>query len=163
MEKRMQRYSDFAPTPFDSKGLGAYGNMSERQDWLLVPVSQNRDSGPFDESNFAAALEMLGGEGETVEVHRFGHWGPGWFEIILVAPGSYAADVAEEIQRSLEDYPLLDEEDHSNREYEAACEAWDWASMRYRIESCARNGVSIFAARRDGPPSECYDDFRPEN
>jgi hypothetical protein len=113
-------YKDWAPTQFDRKG--AY--LREQQDWFVVGLIQTRDSGPLDQSNFAAALKLLGGESETVNVCRFGHWGPGWFEIILVAPGSDAVKIAEGIETRLADYPVLDEEDHSRREQEAADETW---------------------------------------
>lgn len=125
----MQRYSEFRPTCFDS--AGAF--LGDRQDWLVCPVSRTRDSGPFDESNFEAALKILGGESEEVEVHRFGHWGPGWFEIIIVAPGSEAARKAEEIEASLENYPVLDDEDLSSREYDDFLESWDnWGAKDFR-------------------------------
>jgi len=120
----MIKYSEFQPTGFDAKGAF----LDERQDWLVVPVGRTRDSGPFDNSNFETALDMLGGESETVEVHSFNHWGPGWFEIIVVAPDSEAAKKAEEIEASLENYPVLDDEDLSRREYDDFLESWDsWA------------------------------------
>jgi hypothetical protein len=67
-----------------------------------------------------------------VEVHRFGHWSPGWFEIILVRPGTAAAEVAVEIEERLEDYPLLDEEDFSRREWEDYLESWEcWGAREF--------------------------------
>ena len=71
----MQIYANYAPTGFDS--AGAF--LPDRQDWFVVPVGRNRDSGPASESNFKAALEMLGGESDDVEVCNFGHWACGWF------------------------------------------------------------------------------------
>jgi len=59
-----------------------------------------------------------------VEVHRFGHWACGWFEIILVRPGTNAAKKAEEIEARLVVCLFLDECDHSEREMEAANETW---------------------------------------
>lgn len=114
----MQTYKEFRPTQFDSKGLcGESRGISE---FLVVPVKQTRDSGPFEQSNFAVALKLLGGESDTVQVHRFRHWGPGWFEIVLVNPtDAKRVKVAEEIEYSLADYPILDEDDLSNREWEA--------------------------------------------
>lgn len=125
----MQKYSEFRPTMCDPSGAF----LDDRQDWLVVPCSRTRDTGPFEESNFDAALKLLGGESETVEVHRFGHWGPGWFEIIIVAPDSEAASKAEDIESSLENYPLLDDEDMSRREYDGFLESWDsWAARDFR-------------------------------
>lgn len=117
----MQTYSKFRPTAFDCVGLG----LPDNQDWLVVPTARNRDSGELDQSNFDAALKALGGEGENVEVHRFGHWGPGWFEIIIVKPNTPEATIAEQLESSLADYPVLDESDFSNRELEAYQEGWD--------------------------------------
>lgn len=117
----MIKYSEFRPTSFDYKGLG----LPEQQDWLVLGLSRNRDSGELDQSNFDAALKSLGGESDTVEVHRFGHWGPGWFEIILIKPGSTQVEIGESIEASLSDYPILDEEDFSSREWESYTEGWD--------------------------------------
>lgn len=145
----LKRYRDWAPSQFDTRGL----NLPDRQDWIVAPVIRTRDSGVLEESNFASALESLGGESETVEVHRFGHWGPGWFEILLVDP-SRAESVAE-IACALADYPILNEHDHSEREWEAACECWASFSVRERVQAIKRHGngeVSIFAARRDEFP-----------
>lgn len=94
-----------------------------RADWLVCPVSRTRDTADLLEvSNWEAQLEALGGEGPDAEVHRFGHWGPGWFELVLVRPGTPAETKAEEIAGALEEYPVLDDEDHSRREYEAQLE-----------------------------------------
>jgi hypothetical protein len=142
------RYRNFAPTGFDTEGLG----LPNRQDWIVAPVSITRDSGSLDQSNFYTALEILGGESETVEVHRFGHWGPGWFEIILVHPDRESE--IDEIEGSLENYPVLDDEDYSRREYDECCEYWDQMGYSERIDICAREGASIFACRHETPPSE---------
>jgi hypothetical protein len=87
-------------------GLG----LSDRQDWLVLPCSRTRDSEALDRANFDAALESLGGWSDTVETHRFGHWGPGWFGLILVKPGTEAERIAREIESALADYPVLDDE-----------------------------------------------------
>ena len=120
----MIRYSEFRPTQFDSKGLG----LEDRQDWLVVGISRNRDSSVLDESNWECALEALAEVAsdteETYETHRFGHWGPGWFELILVKPGSAAEKCAEELEAALADYPILDEDDYSERCLEVAQQVW---------------------------------------
>lgn len=146
----MKPYSDFRPTALDSAGLG----LSERQDWLVCPVSQARDSGVTELSNFRVVLADIGGEGEDVEVHRFGHWGPGWYEIILVRPGSAAALACEEWERALSDYPLASAEDHSSLEYERATEYWSRCSIRERVQWCQRYRASVFCARRDEIPQD---------
>ena len=57
----MKRYSEFAPTGFDS--AGAF--LPDRQDWLVAPTAQNRDSETLDKSNFAVLLKEVGGEGRV--------------------------------------------------------------------------------------------------
>lgn len=145
----MQTYKRFAPTQFDSAGLN--GDRLGISDWLVAPVIQTRDSGPLEQSNFAVFLDGIGGESDTVQVHRFGHWGPGWFEIIVIDPAdTERVQAAEEMEAALENYPILDDEDHSNREFEAACECWESMSVRDRVRWIQNHErhVSIFAARR---------------
>ena len=150
---QLERYSNFRPTQFDSKGLG----LEDRQDWLLAPVSQTRDSEPLEVSNFRTVLRDLEGadpEGENHEVHRFGHWGPGWFEVILVRPDSDCHLKAQEWTAALESYPVADDTDFYELEAEEAEEAWRYTSMRERIRLCAKAGVSIFASRDEYPPHD---------
>jgi len=116
----MQTYKEFKPTQFDN-----HIEVEDREHWLVVPVSQTRDSGPFNKTNFQSALDILGGEGNSVEVHRFGHWGPGWFEIIIVDPDSPERAKAEDIEACLESYPVLDDEALSQAEWDDYCESWD--------------------------------------
>jgi hypothetical protein len=111
----MQRYHEFQPTKFDLRGL----SLPERQNWLVTPVAHNRDSDTLTESNFKVVklwLDDYDPEGHDHEVHRFTHWACGWFEIILVRPDSACATKATMIEDKLENYPILDEFDYSERE-----------------------------------------------
>jgi len=74
------------------------------------------------QSNWTAQLESLGGESDTVEIHRFGHWGPGWIEIVLVHPDRERE--VEEIEGALADYPVLDDMALSALESEHAASEW---------------------------------------
>ena len=114
----MRTYSEHRPTAFDS-----HIEVEGRENWFVV-LGRNRDSDCLTESNFAVALKMLGGESDTVEVHRFGHWACGWYELILVQPGTDAEKTARQIRDDLDGYPVLDEDDFSRREQEAADEVW---------------------------------------
>jgi hypothetical protein len=132
------KYSEYRPTSCDLPGLGC----DDRQDWTVVCTSRTRDSDCLEESNFACALTSLGGEGVDVEVHRFGHWGHGWLEIILVRPGTAAETEAESIACGLADYPVLNDEDFSEREHVAAERTW---ADHYDTES----RVDYIRAHRD--------------
>jgi hypothetical protein len=83
-------------------------------------------------SNFAVLLKAVGRESKDVDVHRFGHWGPGWFEIILVRPGSEAETIADDCEAALADYPVLDDYDYSQREQETYLTHWfDWGAQDF--------------------------------
>ena len=139
----LQTYGDYRPTQWDSKG--AY--LREQGDWLVAPFGQNRDSKCYEQSNFDTAVSELGGESETVEVHRFGHWACGWFEIIIVKPNTKAHRVLVKLADSAAIYPLLNEDDATERECAAAWEYWDSLPMADKVDMCRDEGVSIFAAR----------------
>lgn len=125
----MRPYKEHRPTGFDS-----HIAVDHIESWLIAGA-RNRDSDCLEESNFACTLKALGGEGTDVEVHRFGHWACGWYELILVRPGSEMAEEAEQIEAALSDYPVLDEHDLSEREMNAANETWRHCySQKQRIE-----------------------------
>ena len=98
----------------DSKGAF----LPSRKGWYIVPCSRTRDSEALEESNFESALNQLGGEGNNVEVHRFKHWGFGWYENILVRGDTPQYEIAEGIESALKGYPVLDEIDYCKREWQ---------------------------------------------
>jgi len=119
--------------------------------WATV-VGRTRDSGLMEISNFESIYKDLETQfPDDVEIHRFGHWGVGWIEEVMVRVyddvGNItpAFEAAVEWRERLEDYPVADEDDYSMREYEATIE---------NIETEGRNLV------RDGAPegwaSEVY-------
>ena len=127
------QYRDHTPTAFDH-----HCPLEDRENWLLAPVSQTRDSDPLNRSNFEVVLAALGGESETLEVHRFGHWGPGWYELILVHPSRESEVLAWE--EKLSDYPVADEEHFGTLEAEEAQEVWrDCYDNLDRVDYIRRN------------------------
>ncbi len=107
-------------------GLDSYSNYigETPNKELLVVLTRNRDSDCLTESNWECALEQLGGESETVEIHRFGHWACGWWEAPCVKTGSEAETIGAEIESSLSDYPALDDEHLSEKEQNEANQIW---------------------------------------
>jgi hypothetical protein len=91
-----------------------------------VLLSRNRDSGLMEESNFQSALKMLNGESDTVKIIRANHWAVGWIEMILIHESDkVSVDKGNEIEESLENYPILDEDDFYERESEKETEMYD--------------------------------------
>ena len=122
-EIELTPYSEFRPTGFDSKGLG----LDDRQTWLVAPCGTNRDADALTRSNWrvqAKEFVELDPNGEDHEVHRFGHWGPGWYKIVVCRPGSPAELAARVIQLKYDNYPSLDDDRNSDAEQEEANEVW---------------------------------------
>ena len=120
----MKCYKDWAPSAHDMRGLG----LEDRQAWFVAPLIHTRDSDVLEQSNwhaFRCEMERADPEGVDWEEHSFNHWACGWFEIVLLRPDTAAATAAEEIEdRLVNVYPILDEDDHSERELEAAEQIW---------------------------------------
>jgi hypothetical protein len=154
------------PSGWDSSAN--YAGKTDWDGWYCV-LGWNRDSGLIDECNKDEALKRLGGEREgAVEVVRIGHWACGWCEYLAVHESDQnAMQEAESIREDVDNYPILNEDDFSNKEYEAAQDTWkDLLSIKERVELCQKAGVNIFAARHDWiPQDDCgiiFDECRPQ-
>ena len=115
-------------TKMSAGGLDGWSNYSGF-DWSgwVCGLSTNRDADTLTESNFECALIELGGEVEgEVEVREVGHWACGWFKQIMINVRAHdKVQKLYEIRKSLESYPVLDESDYSEREYESYSEYAD--------------------------------------
>jgi hypothetical protein len=120
-----------------------------------VFLGQHRDSDAMDRSNFTVALAELGGESDTVLVIRENHWAVGWVEWIGIHESDTAAQAkAESMLARIENYPLLDEQHHSELEWRESAEWWERMRVCERLELCQRFGLSIFAARHADLPQD---------
>jgi hypothetical protein len=126
-----------------SKGLDSWSNYGgPNLGNLVVVIGQNRDSELLEESNFESALDMLGGKSKDVIVERFGHWGCGWFELILVNPKNKAKlQIAYDIHKLLEQYPVLDDSDYSDRQSEKFSDYADGAKQDLAEALCLHFGL----------------------
>lgn len=98
---------------------------AEWPEYYSAGVGRSRDSDCGEESNFDSMLAGLGGESATVQVVRESHWAVGWVEWIAIHESDERAlRAADAMKASLEDYPILDEEDHSRREWEECERVW---------------------------------------
>lgn len=149
----LPRFADWRPTAFDARGLGSEG----QEDWRVLPVIQTRDSGPLETSNFAAARAILDEAGADYIVHSFGHWGPGWFEIIVVEPTPIGLAAAGDIACRLADYPILDEDDFSARECEDADESWSSWGHRAFVDACRPYVSDLAADALEDAPDACWE------
>lgn len=93
------------------------------RDWSAIgigPVGQHRDSDALDRSNFAiVSADLRERFGDAVDTASFGHWGVGWIEEVIFDAGR--PDVADAVQAwrdALADYPVADDEQFSQLEWE---------------------------------------------
>ncbi len=95
-----------------------------------VAIGRHRDSSLLDNSNFEVFEKAMKEIGEADnwqheeacwQIVRNGHWAVGWVEWIAIHKDAQAhIDKADELLARLADYPVLDEENYSNRQYESA-------------------------------------------
>lgn len=127
--------------------------------WMIAHT-HSRDSDLLTESNADAINEEMKpfyeADDPDVRPHNAGHWAVGWvagWEIRVYRESNGGLVVTDafrkwcELQEQLENYPVLDEEDFSRREFEATLaniereggsllsgeEPEDWASRVYRV------------------------------
>lgn len=119
----------------------------------FVFLGRHRDSDILTESNFECGLAALGGESDTVQIVRESHWAVGWVEWIAIHESdTKALEIADDIMCALSDYPVVNEDDWSEREWNAAQDYWESLDISERVDLCRGAGLSIFAARSDSIP-----------
>ena len=143
------------------KGLDNYsnfiGDISDIKNWFIL-LSQTRDSKILEQNKFNETLEILGGESETVQVHRFCHWACGWFEQILIDPNDKTAlEIAESIESALADYPVLNEASYYEQLNNELNEYWDDMQLSEKIYYCEQCNISIFQSRSESIPNKIYE------
>ncbi|HVX12170.1 MAG TPA: hypothetical protein VHC22_13395 [Pirellulales bacterium] len=115
---------------FESFAWDRTRELARPEDWTIV-YTHHRDSGLLDQSNASAIEEALEpfteGDDPDVVAERHNHWAVGWidgFSIGVFRRGriTKAFKTYHELVERMADYPVLDDEDYSRREYEATLE-----------------------------------------
>ena len=117
------------------------GDIEDPDNWAII-YTHNRDSGLLDQSNadqIAKAMTPYSdGDDPDVVFESHTHWAVGHvdgFSIRVYRDGQITAafKAYHELAQRLADYPILDEEDYSRREYEATLE--NLADAAWRVKS----------------------------
>lgn len=97
---------------------------------------QHRDSDCLARSNFRVAWKAISEVSERAQIVSENHWAVGWVEWIAIPADDYAAlKVADECMAAVDNYPVLNDTDHSELEQEEANEVWaSCYSPKERIE-----------------------------
>ena len=138
--------------------------IADPDNWAII-YTHNRDSGLLDQSNADAIAEALKAFSETddadVVFESHDHWAVGHvdgFSIRVYRNGEIteAFKTYHDLMEQMDGYPILDEEDYSNREYEATLENISAAAWRVKHEYelpgwVGERGLLVVL----GPPPEC--------
>jgi hypothetical protein len=119
-------------TKFDSFGLSTglfdTDDPDERDRWCIVHT-HTRDSGLLAQSNAAVIEEELEDFiGPDLQPLRCSHWGFGWVDGYIMRVYDKHGNITKpfakwaELTLALEDYPVLSDDDYSQREYDATIE-----------------------------------------
>ena len=115
---------------FDSFCWHRQYDLESPEDWTIV-YTHGRDSGLVAQSNAhaieAAMQPFLDAEDSDVIEEHHRHWACGWVDgyairVFRNEEITPAFQAWANLHFCMQDYPLLDEEDHSRREYEATLE-----------------------------------------
>ena len=117
-------------------------DIEDADNWCIV-YCQHRDSGLIDESNAHVIeqemMKFTEGDDPDVVPENHSHWLVGTVEGFSIRV--YKDDEITpaftryvELQNALEDYPILDQDDYSTREYEATLENIDDASWHVKSD-----------------------------
>jgi len=112
---------------FESFAWFRESEIDDPDNWAII-YTHNRDSGLLDQSNADAVAEALKAFSETddadVVFESHDHWAVGHvhgFSIRVYRNGEIteAFKTYHDLMEQMDGYPILDEEDYSNRVYEA--------------------------------------------
>lgn len=125
----------------------AWHRLEQAHGAVVTPLESIAHDGPFSHFNPDDAPALYEFQVSDSMV--------GWIRYLMVNPKKASKaliDEAQTIHDALEAYPILSEDDYSERQTEAMENYWKNEPMHDRIQWCIDNDVSIFAARRDYPP-----------
>lgn len=133
-------------------------------DYYVFPYFQNRDSDILTLDNFENISDELESIDDDIEIIRESHFLCGWIEfIIFPKDNEKLVSRAKELVDSLEDYPILDEESYSEREYEYFCENWSsWGKsdfFSYLSEELSDNELESIGKAINIPFDDIKGDF----
>lgn len=103
--------------------------------WGFTPLGKHRDSDLLDQSNYDYALEALkDADPDAVDEIHSSHFAVGWYDNLMVdTRNEKVLQCLAELLERLENYPILDESDLSQREWNQAQVAYDdWAAWDVR-------------------------------
>lgn len=121
------------------------GERLEKNRYAIV-YTLYRDSRLLERHNWEVITEDILEDyidGETLHIIRHNHWACGWIEWVIVdtkKASEKLMDLVSEIWSDLDAYPLLNEDQYCEKEWESACEDWSkFYNEKERVEMLREN------------------------
>jgi hypothetical protein len=133
---------------FDNFAWFRRRGLADPDAWAVV-YTHHRDSGLLDQSNAAVIAKKLGpftdGDDADVVAENHGHWAVGHIDgfsirVFKVGEITDAFRVYHELAERVADYPVLDDSDYSQKEYDATLENIAHAAYRLKHEYALHDG-----------------------
>lgn len=121
---------------------------------LLKVWDMGRDCDRYNRSNFAVVKRMLESAGVTVEIVRYSHWVCGWIDHLLCEDTNESRELILKIRECHEDYPILDDDHHSQLEYDEIIEFWETCTVEDRAEYLREANINPYWAKDDTLPDD---------
>ena len=122
--------------------------ITDAENWSVI-YTQHRDSGLLDQSNAAVITKAMQpfaeGDDPDVVFESHSHWAVGHIDgfSVRVFKDSKITEAFQkyhDLAEQMDDYPILDESDYSDREYEATLENIEDAAWRLKNEFVLSEG-----------------------
>lgn len=140
-------------------GLSIYFNKIVGDSVLYI---RSRDSGNLVDSNF----EYMGDFFDKIDNSQvYGMFKGcaivGWNEFLVISKDApeFVKAHAEDMLQSMACGGVLDEEDYSQRQLDAAQDYWKGMGLDERVKLCQKTGTTPFTARHEELPAEHYEIF----
>lgn len=150
---------------FDSFVWWRQQEMDDADRWAIVYASK-QDSGLLAKSNAAVITKTLEpfteGDDPNVVAERHSHWLVGHVDGFSIRVYDSGGEITEAFRtyygllEQMEAYPVLDESDYSDREYEATLENLDLAAWKVKRDFVLPDGwqSEVYSWLSDNNPSE---------
>lgn len=120
----------------------------------VPPLEATAHDGPFSRFNPDDAPAVYDWQASDSMV--------GWIRYLMLNPKKAPPALVKEaldIEEALKQYPVLNEDDYSERRQEAMDSYWRSEPLDQRVYWCHKAGASIFSARRDYVPTKVEYDW----
>lgn len=150
---------------FDSFVWWRKSDLDDPDQWAIFYTS-HRDSGLLDQSNAAVIQKALEpfteGDDPDVVFESHSHWAVGFIDGFSIRVFDDKGDITEafgkyhELAEAMDDYPILDESDYSDREYEATVANISDAAWRLKNQFDLPEGweSEVYSWLSDNDPCE---------